>query len=53
MHVDVLGLPKYVQDVELFLLSCIDGKRSEKMKHHAIVKQVMQHSPWAFYLDTL
>jgi hypothetical protein len=48
MHVDVLGLLKYVRDAVLFLLSCIDGKRSEKVKHHAIVKQVARHSPWAF-----
>jgi hypothetical protein len=27
-HVDALGLLKYVQDVVLFLLSCIDGKHS-------------------------
>jgi hypothetical protein len=26
MHVDALGLLKYVQDVVLFLLSCIDVK---------------------------
>jgi hypothetical protein len=37
-HVGVLGLLKHVQDVVLFLLSCIDGKYSEKVKHHAIVK---------------
>jgi hypothetical protein len=47
-HVDVLGLLKYVQDVVLFLLSCIDGKCSEKVKHHAIVKRLARHSPWAF-----
>ncbi len=27
-HVDALGLLKYVRDVVLFLLRCIDGKRS-------------------------
>jgi hypothetical protein len=46
--VDMLGLLKYVRDVLLFLLSCIDGERSEKVKHHAIVKQLARHSPWAF-----
>ncbi len=48
MHVDALGLLKYIQDVVLFLLSCIDGKRSEKVKHHAIVKRLARHSPRAF-----
>ncbi len=53
MHIDVLGLLKYVQDVLLFLLSCIDGECSEKVKHHTIIKQLTQHSPWAFHWDTL
>jgi hypothetical protein len=47
-HVDALGLLKYVRDVVLFLLSCVDGKRSEKVKHDAIVKRLARHSPWAF-----
>ncbi len=47
-HVDTLGLLKYIRDVVLFLLNCIDGKRSEKVKHHAIVKRLMRRSPWAF-----
>ncbi len=47
-HVDALGLLKYVQDVVLFLLSCIDGKRSERVNHHATVKRLARHSPWAF-----
>ncbi len=38
MHVDMLGLLKYVQDVVIFLLSCVDGKCSEKVKHDAVVK---------------
>ncbi len=53
MHVDALGHLKFVQDVVLLLLSCIDGKRSEKVKHHAIIKQLARHSPWAFQCDTL
>ncbi len=47
-HIDALGLLKYVQDVVLFLLSCIDGKHCEKVKHHAIVKRLARHSPRAF-----
>jgi hypothetical protein len=35
-YVDMLGLLKYIQDVVLFLLSCVDGKRSEKVKHDAV-----------------
>ncbi len=53
MHVDALGLLKYVRDVVLFLLSCIDGKRSEKVKHDTVVKRLARHSPWAFQWDTL
>jgi hypothetical protein len=52
-HLDALGLLKYVRDIVLFLLSCIDGKRSEKVKHHAIVEQLARRSPWAFQGDTL
>ncbi len=41
MHVDTLGLLKYVGDVVLFLLSPIDGEHGEKVKHYAIFKQLM------------
>jgi hypothetical protein len=53
MYVDALGLLKYSCDVVLFLLSCIDGEHSEKVKHDAIFKQLARHSPWAFKRDTL
>jgi hypothetical protein len=44
-YVDLLGLLKYIGDIVLFLLSCIDGKHSEKMKHDAVVKRHTRHSP--------
>jgi hypothetical protein len=37
-YIDALGLLKYIRDVVLFLLSCIDGELSEKVKHDTIVK---------------
>ncbi len=37
-YVDMLWLLKYICDVVLFLLSRVDRKRNEKVKHHAIVK---------------
>ncbi len=52
-YVDALGLPKYILDVVLFLLSHIDGKRSEKVKHHKILKRLARHYPWAFQRVTL
>jgi hypothetical protein len=52
-HIDTLGLLKYVQDLDIFLLSYINGKRSEKVKHHAIVERLARHPPWAFQGDTL
>ncbi len=36
-YVDALRLFKYIGDIVLFLLSCVDGKCSEKMKHDAVV----------------
>jgi hypothetical protein len=39
-YVDSLWLHKYVQDVVLFLLSHVDGECGEKVKHHALVKQL-------------
>jgi hypothetical protein len=53
MYVDALWLLKYICDVVLFLLSRIDRKRSEKVKHHAIKKRLTQHSPWALHRFTL
>ncbi len=53
MYVDVLGLLEYIGDVVLFLLSCVDGKRSEKVKHDTVFKQLARHSPWAFQRDAL
>ncbi len=47
-YVDAMGLLKYIGDVVLFLLCWIDGKCSEQVKHHAIVKQHARHPPWAF-----
>ncbi len=47
MYVDALWLLKYIRDILLFLLSRVDRKRSKKVKHHAIVKRLMKHSPWA------
>ncbi len=52
-YLDTLGFLEYIWDVVLFLLSCVDGKRSEKVKHDAVVKQFARHSPWAFQWDTL
>ncbi len=37
-YADALGLLKYIRNVVLFLLSCVDRKRGEKVKHHAIAK---------------
>ena len=38
-YIDALWLLKYIScDVVLFLLSRVDRKRGEKVKHHAIVK---------------
>jgi hypothetical protein len=48
MYVDALGLLKYISDIVLFLLSCVDGKRSEKVKHDAVLKLLARHPPWAF-----
>ncbi len=53
MYVDALWFLKYTRDVVLFLLSCVNQKRGEKVKHHAIVNQLMRHSPWAFQSVTL
>ncbi len=50
-RVDALGLSEYILDVVLFLLCCIDGKRSEQVKHHTIVERLARHSPWAFQGD--
>jgi hypothetical protein len=47
------GFLSTIGDVVIFLLCCIDGKRGEQVKHHAIVKQLARHSPWAFMSDTL
>jgi hypothetical protein len=44
-YVDALGLLKYIGDIVLFLLSCVDGKQSEKVKHDAVVKQLVRHCP--------
>ena len=52
-YIDTLGLLKYIGDLVLFLLSCVDGKRSEKVKHDTVVKQHTRHSPWAFQRDAL
>jgi hypothetical protein len=53
MYIDMLGLLKYICDVVLFLLCCVDGECSEQVKHDAIVKRLARHSPWAFTRDTL
>jgi hypothetical protein len=53
MYVDALGLLKYICDVVLFLLCCLDGKHSEQVEDHAIAEQLVGHSPWAFQRDTL
>ncbi len=46
-YVDVLRLLKYIGDIVLFLhigdivlflLSCVDGKRGEQVKHDVVVK---------------
>jgi hypothetical protein len=47
-YIDALWLLKYICDVLLFLLSRVDWKREEKVKHHAIKKRLTRHSPWAF-----
>ncbi len=52
-YVDALELLKYIGDIVLFLLCCIDGERSEQVKHGAVVKRLAKHSPWAFQRDTL
>ncbi len=52
-YIDALGLLKYIGDIVLFLLSCVDGERSEKVKHDAVVKRLASHSPWAFQRDAL
>ncbi len=52
-YVDALWLLKYIRDIVLFLLSRVDGVRGEKVKYHAIVKQLARHSPWAFQGVTL
>ncbi len=52
-YVDALWLLKYIGDVVLFLFSRVDWKRGEKVKHHAIVKQLMRYSPWALQRVTL
>ncbi len=52
-YVDALGFPKYIRDIVLFLLSSIDGKCSEKVRHDAIIKQLARHPPWAFQSVTL
>jgi hypothetical protein len=52
-YVDALGLPKSIGDIVLFLLSCIDGKRSKKVKHDAVIKGLARHYPWAFQRDAL
>ncbi len=53
MYIDALWLLKYIRDILLFLLSRVVWKRGEKVKHHAIVKQLMQYSPWALQRVTL
>ncbi len=40
-YVVALWLLKFICDVVLFLLSRVDWKRGEKVKHHTIVKQLM------------
>ena len=46
-YVDALGLLKYICDVVLFFLNHVDGKHSEKVEQHAILKQLPGHSPLA------
>jgi hypothetical protein len=53
MYVDVLELLKYIGDLELFLLSCVDGELSKKVKYDPVVKQLVRHSPWALQRDAL
>ncbi len=53
MYADALWLLKYICNVVLFLLSHVDRKRGEKVKHHAIAKRLTQHSPWALHCLTL
>ncbi len=52
-YADALGLLKYIRDVVLFLLSPVDRKCGEKVKHHAIKERLTQHSPWALQHVTL
>ncbi len=52
-YVDALWLLKYIHDIVIFLLSHVDGEHSEKVKHHAIVKRLARHYPWAFQGVTL
>jgi hypothetical protein len=52
-YVDVLGLLKYIGDIVLFLLCRVDGEHGEQVKHDAVVKQLVRHSPRAFRRDTL
>jgi hypothetical protein len=52
-YIDALWLLKYICDVVLFLLSRVDGKCGKKVKHHAIIKRLARHSPWAFQGVTL
>ncbi len=53
MYIDALGLLKYIGDIVLLLQGCVDGKRSEKVKHDAVIKQLARHSLWAFQRDAL
>jgi hypothetical protein len=39
-YVDALGFLKYICYVVLFLLSRVDRKRGEQVKHHAIAEQL-------------
>ncbi len=36
-YVDALWLLKYIRDIVLFLLSRVDWKGGEKVKHHTIL----------------
>jgi hypothetical protein len=38
MHADALGLLEHVRDIVLFLLSHVNGKHSEKVEQHTIIK---------------
>ncbi len=52
-YANALGLLKYIHYVVLFLLSRVDWKRGEKVKHHTVAKQLTQHSSWALQRVTL